>query len=135
MMAQPQIPAMKKQILTVIRDRKGRILAILPTEEEWIPGPNNSIIKRRTNEGEVLGCGSVYYPAMSLGANPTMMLASCQSCGQLCDREAGHVCYGCSAFMCPRHSRRCSDGNWRCHGCAYTAAFKRSLLGFFFKDE
>jgi len=134
-MAQPQIPAMKKQILTVIRDETGRVLAILPAEEEWIPGPNNSIIKRRVNESRILACGSVYYPGMSYGSNPTMIPAACQSCGRLCDRAAGHVCYDCSSFMCPRHSRRCSDGNWRCHSCACTSAIKRGLLGLFFKDE
>jgi len=82
-------------------------------------------------------------------AKPPVALAVCAECrtprrswfrrqkpshGVLLAKNS-HACEGCHCRFCHRHSELCSDGKWRCHGCAVKFRAKRLLTSIFFREE
>jgi len=142
-MAQPQplIPSVNRRILNVIRDRYGRVVAEFWADKFVIFHRDGSFTTYQVYDNMELVSGHLINPAMCMGANPAVLLRVCDSCRKaplsflggggpshgLCSAESGHECCDCQAFLCPRHSKRCGDGEWRCSWCAWLSLIKRGL--------
>jgi len=147
----PPIPGRNKQIVNVVRDRHGRVILRMGVEETTVFQPDGSVTTSRDSENIQLVDGSVYNPAMSMGAKPVMLIAVCEDCRSprtlferashgLCSREAGHVCPDCGRFVCPKHAKNgLSDGQVRCRRCAARFIRRKRVVGvlkwLFFKSE
>jgi len=145
--AVPAMPAgMSSRTAHVIRDIQGEVVAVIGSESVFVSHPTQGIQQYRAYDNIQLVCGSVYNPAMSMGKDPTLLLAVCEECraphrpGQeprhgLCSRAAGSVCAGCGRFLCPRDAISDDDGGVRCYRCSRRHRVKTAFVSLFFKRE
>lgn len=147
-MAQP-LGSMRREVYSVIRDRRGMVILSLGMTDVTIRGANNQTSRQRLNDNIQLVCGAIYNPAMSMGQDPVMLISVCEPCRAprtsffdahvpchgLCSAEAGAHCRDCGEFLCPRHTVRGRNGQARCERCFRRARLRRLLRNVFFKRE
>ena len=131
---------------TVIRDMQGEVIAVIGMEDMLITDPVRGVQRYRANDSIQLVCGAVYNPVMSMGKDPTLLIAVCEECRAphkrgleprhgLCSRSAGSSCAMCAQFLCPRDALKDSDGQVRCYRCSRKHRIKTSFMSLFFRQE
>ena len=136
---------------TILEDLDGQPLITIDSTEYSVLQPDGTVSVQSNRTLIVLVDGTTWNPAMAARQKDPVLLAICATCrrgvrgwlhaeapthGILAASNATPRCYDCGETCCPRHRRRCRDGQFRCPACARRAhrrLFLRSV--FFVKSE
>jgi hypothetical protein len=140
---------MAKQNNPQIRVRKDTITIITETiletglHEYTIKHSDGSLTHRRMNETITLECGTVWSPSMLLAKSPVHVVI-CQQCRHgifgrgshgIVSRKLAKICENGCGLLCHRHSRKGSDGRWRCLKHHRSHQLKSLFRPIFFEKE
>lgn len=143
----PALPPIIRTVETVFYESDGSEVLRLSARQLTLHHPDGSIEQRKINDNLVLVDGSTWNAAMLL-AQPPVAVGICELCRRppymfparakpthgLVRLSRAKACT-CGTLCCPRHRRRCADGQIRCAHCARRWSWKERVLSLFFTSQ
>jgi hypothetical protein len=132
---------------TILQDLDGQPLITIDSTEYSVLQPDGTVSVQSNRTLIVLVDGTTWNPAMAAREKDPVLLAVCATCrrgvhdwfheeppthGLLAASNATPRCYDCGEICCPRHRKRCRDGEFRCRACARRAWWWLFLYYVFF---